>query len=257
MNIKGAYKEIELNKCDSNYKNPKIISSKEINLAPIRPPIVRISPSFGSLKGLEKYLSLQKTEINIDNNNIKNKSKQKEKDIETKSNKSLNKYRYSLKSDKYKEMLKEQENLKKLDKIKKNIHTNTKITKKRQFGNEILALFKYNWKLMYNLNNKNFDQNLFERKKYNSPNNIFSQSSTLINAWVKLVTQNKINNYLNLDNKKNYNFRYDVKGNLLRNKNKRNYNYGNYSFTRDDRMNKSMNKSTSRIEITNISSLEN
>ena len=35
---------------------------------------------------------------------------------------------------------------------------------------------------MYNLNNKNFDQNLFERKKYNSPNNIFLQSSTLINA---------------------------------------------------------------------------
>ena len=130
MNIKGAYKEIELNKCDSNYKNPKIISSKEINLAPIRPPIVRISPSFGSLKGLGKYLSLQNTEINIGNNNIKNKSKQKEKDIETKSNKSLNKYRYSLKSDKYKEMLKEQESLKKLDKIKKNIHTNTKITKK-------------------------------------------------------------------------------------------------------------------------------
>ena len=73
MNIKGAYKEIELNKCDSNYKNPKIISSKEINLAPIRPPIVRISPSFGSLKGLGKYLSLQNTEINIGNNNIKNK----------------------------------------------------------------------------------------------------------------------------------------------------------------------------------------
>jgi len=258
MYIKDAYKEIELNKCDFNYKNPKIISSEEIDLAPIRPPIVRISPSFGSLQGLGKNLSMQKTESNIgNNNNIKLKSKPKKKDIETKSNKSLNKYRYSLKSDKYKEMLKEQESLKKLDEIKKNIQTNTKITKKRQFGNEILALFKYNPKLTNNLNNKNFDQNLFERKKYNSPNNIFSQSSTLINAGVKLVTQNKVNNYLNQDNRKNYNFRYDGKGNLIRNKNKRNYNYGNYSFSRDDSMNKSMNKSTSRIEITNTSSLEN
>ena len=36
-------------------------------------------------------------------------------------------------------------------------------------------------------------------------------------------------------------------------KNKRNYNYGNYSFSRDD----GMNKSTSKKEITNTSSIEN
>jgi hypothetical protein len=47
-----------------------------------------------------------------------------------------------VKSEKYKEMLKEQESLKKLDEIKKNLVQNTKISKKRQFGNEILGLFK-------------------------------------------------------------------------------------------------------------------
>ena len=59
------------------------------------------------------------------------------------------------------------------------------------------------------------------------------------------------------DTRKNYNFRYDGKGNLLRNnRNRRNYNnFGNISFTRDDSNN--MSKSTSKIRITNTSSLEN
>ena len=260
MYIKDAYKEIELNKCDFNYKNPKIISSEEIDLAPIRPPIVKISPSFGSLQNLSKNLSIPKTE-----NSNKLKSIPKNKDSETKSNKSASKnYRYSVKSDKYKEMLKEQMNLKKLNEIKKSIVTNTKISKKRQFGDEILALFKYNPKITNIINNNNgFDQNLFGRKKSNSPINVFSQSTRLINAGEKAVNQNRINNFtgkndynnsLTRETRKNYNFRYDGNGNLLRNKNRRNFNnFNNYSFSRDE----SMSKSASKIRITNTSSLEN
>ena len=125
-----------------------------------------------------------------------------------------------------------------------------------------------------NTNQNGFDPNLFERKKYNSPNFVFSQSQTLINAGEKAMNQgNKSNfnnfggtnnlrnrnNFMNNNSltkeiRKNYNFRYDGNGNLLRNKNIRNVNnYGNYSFSRDD----SMNKSASKIEITNTSSLEN
>ena len=262
MYIKDAFKEIELNKCDFNYKNPKIISSEEIDLAPIRPPIVRISPSFGSLQNLAKNLSLPK-----DESNNKLRSIPKAKESETKSTKSASKNdRYSLKSDKYKEMLKDQLDLNKLNEIKKNIVTNTTISKKRQFGNEILALFKYNPKIENSISNKNgFDQNLFERKKYNSPNNVFSQSSRLINAGEKAITvnQNRINNFtgtnainnsLTRQARKNYNFRYDGNGNLLRTKNTRNFNnFNNYSFSRDD----SMSKSNSKIKITNTSSLEN
>ena len=260
MYIKDAYKEIELNKCDFNYKNPKIISSEEIDLAPIRPPIVKISPSFGSLQNLAKNLSIPKTE-----SSNKLKSIPKNKDSETKSNKSASKnYRYSVKSDKYKEMLKEQMNLKKLNEIKKSIVTNTKISKKRQFGDEILALFKYNPKITNIINNNNgFDQNLFGRKKSNSPINVFSQSTRLINAGEKAVNQNRINNFtgknaynnsLTRETRKNYNFRYDGNGNLLRNKNRRNFNnFNNYSFSRDE----SMSKSASKIRITNTSSLEN
>ena len=260
MYIKDAYKEIELNKCDFNYKNPKIISSEEIDLAPIRPPIVKISPSFGSLQNLAKNLSIPKTE-----SSNKLKSIPKNKDSETKSNKSASKnYRYSVKSDKYKEMLKKQMNLKKLNEIKKSIVTNTKISKKRQFGDEILALFKYNPKITNIINNNNgFDQNLFGRKKSNSPINVFSQSTRLINAGEKAVNQNRINNFtgknaynnsLTRETRKNYNFRYDGNGNLLRNKNRRNFNnFNNYSFSRDE----SMSKSASKIRITNTSSLEN
>ena len=284
MYIRDAYKEIELNKCDFNYKNPKIISSEEIDLAPARPPVVRISPSYGSLQNLSKHFTLPKSDNNeTDSKNKlkskpKSKGKDKEKESDKKSNKSSQKYRYSVKSEKYKEMLKEQDSLKKLDEIKKNLVQNTKISKKRQFGNEILGLFKYNPRIMNNINNNQngIDMNLFERKKHNSPNFVFSQSQTLINAGEKAMNagnniynnnnfggtnklRNKINfrsnnNSLAKDTRKNYNFRYDGNGNLLRNKNTRNINnYGNYSFSRDD----SMSKSTSKIGITNTSSLEN
>ena len=155
-------------------------------------------------------------------------------------------------------------NLKKLDEIKKNIVTNTKISKKRQFGNEILNLFKYNPKIINSISNQNgFDQNLFERKKSNSPINVFSQSTRLINAGEKAINQNRINNFtgtnainnsLSRQTRKNYNFRYDGNGNLLRNRNRRNINnFNNYSFSRDD----NMSKSASKIGITITSSFEN
>ena len=257
MYIKDAYKEIELNKCDFNYKNPKIISSEEIDIAPLRPPVIKLSPSFNSLQELSKNLALNK--INNTETDSKKKLKSGKKDKESKSSKSEKKKRKSLASEKNDEIVKEQNSLKKLDEIKRNIVTNTKITKKRQFGNEILALFKYNPKIS-SLNNKNgFDQSIFERKKYNSPN-IFLQSQTLQKAGERAIQDvNNMNkktfqNYMNKETRKNYNFRYDGNGFLLRNKKGRNNNnFGNISFSKDD----SMNKSNSKIEITNTSPLEN
>ena len=271
MYIKDAYKEIELNKCDFNYKNPKIISSEELDLAPIRPPIIKLSPSFNSLQELSKNLALNKSNTNAndkeDNESSKEKNKKKSKfgklSEGIRSSKNDRKYAYSVKSEKYKQMLNEQQNLNKLSEIKKNLETNTTISKKRQFGNEILALFKYNPKISNSLNpnNNGFDKSLFERKKYNSPNNIFLQSRTLQKAGERAIQDgNNINkktyqNYINnQETKKNYNFRYDGNGNFLRNKKTRNFNnFGNISFSRDD----SMSKSHSKIEITNTSPLEN
>ena len=48
------------------YKNPKIISSEEIDLAPARPLFARVSPSYGSLQNLSKHFSLPKNDEWID-----------------------------------------------------------------------------------------------------------------------------------------------------------------------------------------------
>ena len=86
------------------------------------------------------------------------------------------------------------------------------------------------------------------------------QSQTLQKAGERAIQDvNNMNkktfqNYMNKETRKNYNFRYDGNGFLLRNKKGRNNNnFGNISFSKDD----SMNKSNSKIEITNTSPLEN
>ena len=248
--IINANQELQLNNVDFKYKNPKIISSDEIANAPVRPPVIKVSPSFKSLSELASNMQL------IKNNNVRNIPQ-----TESKTNKNIernnSKFKSSVKSPKYKEMLKQQEDLQKLNEIKKQIVKDTKITKKRQFNNEVLNLFKYNPNINSTINpNMGIDVNLFMRKKDNN-----LQSQTLVNAGERAIRNNSnkvkptFQNYLTRGNNRNYNFRYDGNGNLIRNNNNSNNrrNLNNLSFSRDN----SFSKSSSQIEITNTSPLEN
>ena len=162
-------------------------------------------------------------------------------------------------------MLKKKQHLQELNEIKNQIIQDTKISKKRQFNNEILSLFKYNPRISTNLNG-GLDLNLFERKKSNP--RLSLQSQTLVTAGERAITNNnnKINvlkkpayqNYLTREGNRNYNYRYDGNGNLIKNQgntnNRRRFNNLNLSISRD---NNSFSKSSSNIEITNTSPLEN
>ena len=252
--IRNAYQELALNNVEFKYKNPKIISSDEIDLAPTRPPILKISPSFKSLGELANNMQLNNT------NKLRNMPQS-----ESKSNKNESKFSSAAKSLKSKEILRYQKDIEKLNELKKQIVKDTKISKKRQFNNEVLNLFKYNPKINSTLSsNMGLDMNMFQRQKPNSKQ-FNLQSQTLVNAGERAMRNNinKVNaptfqNYLTRDNRnKNYNFRYDGNGNLIRNNNNnggiRRRNLNNLSFSRD----KSFSKSSSQIEITNTSPLEN
>ena len=256
--IRNAYQELSSNDIEFKYKNPKLVGSDEIINAPARPQVIRISPSFKSLGELAKNMNVK---VN-NSNNIQPVS-------ESKNNKSSEKnvkFKSSFKSSKYQDMLKKQQDL---NEIKKQIIKDTKISKKRQFNNEILSLFKYNPKISPHLNQGGLDMGLFERKK--SIPRLSTQSQTLVAAGENAMgnSANKISvlkkpsyqNYLTREGIRNYNFRYDGNGNLIRNQgnssgsNKRRFaNLNNLSISRS---NNSFSKSSSQIEITNTSPLEN
>ena len=258
--IKNAYQELALNDVEFKYKNPKIISSDEVVQAPTRPQVIKITPSFRSLGELANNLQINK---NNDNNNNLPQSDSKNKKSQEKNE---NKFKSAAKSQKYKDMLKKKQHLQELNEIKNQIIQDTKISKKRQFNNEILSLFKYNPRISTNLNG-GLDLNLFERKKSNP--RLSLQSQTLVTAGERAITNNnnnKINvlkkpayqNYLTREGNRNYNYRYDGNGNLIKNQgntnNRRRFNNLNLSISRD---NNSFSKSSSNIEITNTSPLEN
>ena len=254
--IRNAYQELASNNVEFKYKNPKIISSDEIDLAPTRPPVVRISPSFKSLYELGNNLQMN-------NINVKNMPQSESKTNNKAADK--NEFTFSSKSKKYQQLLKHEQELKELDEIKKRIVKDTKISKKRQFNNEVLNLFKYNPKINVNIRG-GLDLNLFDRQKASNARRINTQSQTLVNAGERAIVSpiNKVNtvkrpafqNYLTRggSGNRNYNFRYDGNGNLIRNNYNRKSNLRNLSFSRD---NNSFSKSSSRIEITNTSPLEN
>lgn len=259
--IRNAYQELALNDVEFKYKNPKLVGSDEIINAPARPQVIRISPSFKSLGELAKNMNIK---VN-NSNNIQPVS-------ESKNNKSSEKnvkFKSSFKSQKYQDMLKRQQQVQELNEIKNQIVKDTKISKKRQFNNEILSLFKYNPKINTHLNKGGLDMGLFERKK--SIPRFSTQSQTLVTAGESAIgnSANKISvlkkpsyqNYLTREGIRNYNFRYDGNGNLIRNQgnssnsNKRRFaNLNNLSISRS---NNSFSRSSSQVEITNTSPLEN
>lgn len=149
--IRNAYQELMSNDIEFKYKNPKLVGSDEIINAPSRPQVIRISPSFKSLGELAKNMNVK---VN-NSNNIQTVS-------ESKNNKSSEKnvkFKSSFKSQKNQQLVKD------LNEIKNQIVKDTKISKKRQFNNEILNLFKYNPRIGTNLNKGGLDMGLFERKK--------------------------------------------------------------------------------------------
>ena len=106
--------------------------------------------------------------------------------------------------------------------------------------------------------------NLFDRQKANNNKQFNMQSQTLVNAGERAVRNNSnqpnivhrptFQNYLTRNRNNNYNFRYDGNGNLIRNNNNKRNNLNNLSFSRD---NNSFSRSSSQIEITNTTPLEN
>ena len=251
--IRNANQELISNNIEFKYKNPKIISSDEIELSPTNPQVIKISPSFRSLSELANNMQLN------NKNQIRNIPQSESKT----NNNSENKFKSSLKSPKYKEMLKNQQHLEQLNEIKKHLVKDTKISKKRQYNNEVLNLFKYNPKISSLNPNLGLDMNLFDRQKAN--NKQFNmQSQTLVNAGERAVRNNSnqpnivhrptFQNYLTRNRNNNYNFRYDGNGNLIRNNNNKRNNLNNLSFSRD---NNSFSRSSSQIEITNTTPLEN
>ena len=251
--IRNANQQLISNNIEFKYKNPKIISSDEIELSPTHPQVIKISPSFRSLSELANNMQLNNT------NKIRNIPQS-----DSKVNNNLdNKFRSSVKPPKYKDMLKNQKDLQQLNEIKMQLVKDTKISKKRQYNNEVLNLFKYNPKISSLNPNLGLDMNLFDRQKAN--NKQFNlQSQTLVNAGERAIRNNSnkpnivhrptFQNYLTRDTNKNYNFRYDGNGNLIRNNNNRRNNLNNLSFSRD---NNSFSRSSSQIEITNTTPLEN
>ena len=306
--IRNAYRQLSMNNVEFNYKNPKLVSSDEIEIDPNHPQIIRISPSFDSLNEISKNQSPLKNSQNL--NSYSEKKKDKSVSF-NKKNKHTNTVENSSKIRKYKSnLLNREDKYKELTNIRQQILDNTKISKKRQFGNEILALFNYNPKYNPN-NNPGLDLNLFERKI--SPNNKRNISNTLMNAGMNAMqydSNNNVNNsrinqmsrpvvqnyvlkdinsvqkgqriknlrydgnlmlhmsydkknnnrYRNKTNPNNYNnYNYYNNYNNYRNYNNYNNNYNNYnnisnlSISRDN----SSNRSSSQIEITNTSALEN
>jgi len=259
--IRNAYQELISNDVEFKYKNPKLVGSDEIINAPARPQVIRISPSFKSLGELAKNMNVK---VN-NSNNMQPVSESKD----NKSSEKNVKFKSSFKSQKYQDRLKNQQHMQDLNEIKNQIVKDTKISKKRQYNNEILSLFKYNPKIGTNLKQGGLDMGLFERKK--SIPRLSTQSQTLVTAGESAVgnSANKVSvlkkpayqNYLTREGIRNYNFRYDGNGNLFRNQgnsssgNKRRYaNLNNLSISRS---NNSFSKSSSQIEITNTSPLEN
>ena len=281
--IKNAYKELAMNNVEFNYQNPKLVSSDEIEVDPHHPEVIRISPSFGSFNEISKNQSASNNNQNSEKKNIKNVSfdKKKRSTNTVENSRTIHNYKSNI--------LNREEKNKELKNIRQQIIDNTKVTKKRQFGNELLALFNYNPKYNPN-NNPGLDLNLFERKI--SPKNKRNTNSTLMNAGMKAMQYDNNNSRINQMSRpvvQNYvlkdinsvqkgqsirNLRYDGElmiqmsksrnniNNRFRNRSNYNNNYNNYnnynnisnlSISKDN----SLNRSSSQIEVRNASPLEN
>jgi len=170
--IRNAYYQFEKNDIQFIYKNPKLISSSQLENIPYRPKIIKIIPSHSSIEK-RKFLFNTPTKVRENNNNInKNKdssgSGSEKKKIIKKIN--LNNNYEKLRNEK----------IENLEKVKKQLMGKVNSSKKRQYNSEILSLF-HNHPII-NKNNKMNGLNIndfIRMKKINISNNHINNINNL------------------------------------------------------------------------------
>ena len=115
--IRNAYYQLENNNIEFKYKNPKLISSNQLENIPYRPKIIKIKTPITPNKTKENNIINEMSE-NIDKNKIFKK---------------VNILDYEKKRN---------EKLENLEKVKKQLMGRINSTNKRQYNSEILSLFK-------------------------------------------------------------------------------------------------------------------
>ena len=151
--IRNAYYQFEKNEIEFNYKNPKLVSSYQLDKMPYSPKIIKILPSKSSFSS-GKSLTINNSPNKIENKEeiINNKRKN---DSGKKNLKKININNYHLVR---------QEKLDNLNKVKKLLLGKTNSTKKRQYNSEILSLFQNHpiinkTNKIYGLNVNDFQRN--------------------------------------------------------------------------------------------------
>ena len=151
--IRNAYYQFEKNEIEFNYKNPKLVSSYQLDKMPYSSKIIKILPSKSSFSS-GKSLTINNSPNKIENKEeiINNKRKN---DSGKKNLKKININNYHLVR---------QEKLDNLNKVKKLLLGKTNSTKKRQYNSEILSLFQNHpiinkTNKIYGLNVNDFQRN--------------------------------------------------------------------------------------------------
>ena len=66
--IDNAFQELSKNNIKFEYKNPNLVTKDEIEIMPYNPKVVKVSPSYKSLKDINRNKDINKTKSDIDNN---------------------------------------------------------------------------------------------------------------------------------------------------------------------------------------------
>ena len=127
--IRNAYYQFEKNDIEFKYKNPKLISSNQLENIPYRPKIIKITPST-SIDNFSFRNLIKKTDD--DNSSLSNN---KSKIIEDSGKEKIKKIKFS----NYEKN--RNEKIEKLENVKKQLLRKVDSSKKRQYNSEILSLF--------------------------------------------------------------------------------------------------------------------
>ena len=163
--IRNVYYQFEKNDIEFKYKNPKLISSNQLEKIPFRPKILKIVPNT-THSLLREFNPEKNNENDSDEKNIKKNNDEK-------------KYIKKINISKYEKQ--RNEKIEKLNNVKKQLMGKIIATQKRQYNSEILSLFN-NHPIISKNNKKNgLDINNFIRnKKLKSSNNNINNESLLI-----------------------------------------------------------------------------
>ena len=165
--IRNAYYQFEKNDIEFKYKNPKLISSNQLEKIPFRPKIIKIVPNI--THSLSGDFSAEKNNWNDNSDKDINKNKENEKKFIKKIN--ISKYEKQ-----------RNEKIEKLKNVKKELMGKINSTKKRQYNSEILSLFNNHPVITKNNKTNGLNINDFIRnKKIILSNNNINHNSLLNN----------------------------------------------------------------------------